>query len=393
MNTLSLLQRSKNLFDKDFDAHKDEIYYLLNGAKILVIGGAGSIGKATVKQIFKRNPKILDIVDISENNLVELVRDIRSSTGHNQCELKTYAIDAGSSEFKFFFQNNTYDYIFNLSALKHVRSEKDPFTLMRMLEVNIFNVVGMLRFKKYNLKNFFCVSTDKAVNSSNMMGASKKIMELFLLRESINQKLSMCRFANVAFSDGSLLHGFNQRFLKQQPISAPLDILRYFITEEESGIFCLLTCLLGENREIFFPKLNSDLKLIKFTDIVEKYLYQLGYSVGLCDSEEEARNKAKDLISKKKWPCFFFKSDTSGEKPFEEFYLKNENLNLNKFDSIGIIKNNLKFNEDDLNKFEQGIIKLKKKSSWTKKEILELFYIVIKDFSHKETGINLDQKM
>ena len=226
-----------------------------------------------------------------------------------------------------------------------------------------------------------------------MMGASKKIMELFLLRESINQKLSMCRFANVAFSDGSLLHGFNQRFLKQQPISAPLDILRYFITEEESGIFCLLTCLLGENREIFFPKLNSDLKLIKFTDIVEKYLYQLGYSVGLCDSEEEARNKAKDLISKKKWPCFFFKSDTSGEKPFEEFYLKNENLNLNKFDSIGIIKNNLKFNEDDLNKFEQGIIKLKKKSSWTKKEILELFYIVIKDFSHKETGINLDQKM
>ena len=393
MNTLSLLQRSKNLFDKDFDAHKDEIYYLLNGAKILVIGGAGSIGKATVKQIFKRNPKILDIVDISENNLVELVRDIRSSTGHNQCELKTYAIDAGSSEFKFFFQNNTYDYIFNLSALKHVRSEKDPFTLMRMLEVNIFNVVGMLRFKKYNLKNFFCVSTDKAVNSSNMMGASKKIMELFLLRESINQKLSMCRFANVAFSDGSLLHGFNQRFLKQQPISAPLDILRYFITEEESGIFCLLTCLLGENREIFFPKLNSDLKLIKFTDIVEKYLYQLGYSVGLCDSEEEARNKAKDLISKKKWPCFFFKSDTSGEKPFEEFYLKNENLNLNKFDSIGIIKNNLKFNEDDLNKFEQGIIKLKKKSSWTKKEILELFYIVIKDFSHKETGLNLDQKM
>ena len=393
MNTLSLLQRSKNLFDKDFDAHKDEIYYLLKGAKILVIGGAGSIGKATVKQIFKRNPKILDIVDISENNLVELVRDIRSSTGHNQCEFKTYAIDAGSNEFKFFFQNNTYDYIFNLSALKHVRSEKDPFTLMRMLEVNIFNVVGMLRFKKYNLKNFFCVSTDKAVNSYNMMGASKKIMELFLLRESINQKLSMCRFANVAFSDGSLLHGFNQRFLKQQPISAPLDILRYFITEEESGIFCLLTCLLGENREIFFPKLNSDLKLIKFTDIVEKYLNQLGYSVALCDSEEEARNKAKDFISKKKWPCFFFKSDTTGEKPFEEFYLKNENINLNKFDSIGIIKNNLKFNEDDLNKFEQGIIKLKKKSSWTKKEILELFYIVIKDFSHKETGINLDQKM
>lgn len=395
MNVLSILQKTKNLFENDYFLLNKEIKYLLRGSKILVIGGAGSIGKAVVKKIFQYDPKILNVVDISENNLVELVRDIRSSFKNNLCEFKTFAIDSGSLEFEFFFDNESinYDYVFNLSALKHVRNEKDPYTLMRMIDVNIFNMLNILRKKKYNFKNFFCVSTDKAVNSSNMMGASKKIMELFLIRESQRQRLSMSRFANVAFSDGSLLHGFNQRILKQQPLSAPSDVMRYFITEEESGIFCLISCLFAENRDIFFPKIDNELKLIKFSDIVERYLDQFGYSIQICDTEEEARNKTKELIKKKIWPCYFFKSDTSGEKSFEEFYLKNEKVDLKKFKSIGVVKNNLIFNEDDLNNFEDGIKKLKKVKIWNKTDILNLFYLVLKDFKHIETGKNLDQKM
>ena len=221
-----------------------------------MIGGAGSIGQAVTKEIFKRNPRKLHIVDISENNMVELVRDIRSSDGYINGEFKTFALDAGSYAYDAFIKaDGEYDYVLNLSALKHVRSEKDPYTLMRMVEVNILNTIKTIQqAKDKGIKKYFCVSTDKAANPVNMMGASKRIMEHFLMRESKDIDISTARFANVAFSDGSLLHSFNQRIQKKQPIVAPNDIKRYFVTPQESGELCLMSCLLGDTKDIFFPK-------------------------------------------------------------------------------------------------------------------------------------------
>ena len=214
-----------------------------------------------------------------------------------------------------------YDYVLNLSALKHVRSEKDPFTLMRLIEVNILNTISTVqKAHEGGAKKYFCVSTDKAANPVNMMGASKRIMEMFLMQESLNIPISTARFANVAFSDGSLLHGFNQRVAKRQPISAPSDVRRYFVVPQEAGELCLMSCLLGENRDIFFPKMSEQLKLTKFSDIAVKHLGNLRYTPFHCQSEDEARSRGRELIAQKKWPVYFFKSDTTGEKSFEEFF-------------------------------------------------------------------------
>ena len=243
------------------------------------------------------------------------------------------------------------------------------------------------------VKKYFCVSTDKAANPVNMMGASKRIMEKFLMRESLSQNISMARFANVAFSDGSLLHGFNQRFAKQQPISAPNDIRRYFLTPQESGELCLMSGLFGNNRDIFFPKLSEKLHLITFPKIAKKYLKQRNYECYECESEDEARNRVKELIDQNKWPCYFFKSDTTGEKDFEEFFTDKEDLDLETFKNIGIIRNEAKFDSDKLDQFIDGIESLKALGKWSKPEILELYNILLPDFDHKETGKYLDQRM
>ena len=271
---LNLIGRTKELFQEDIQTYEKELSKIVSNSTFLVIGGAGSIGQAVTKEIFKRNPKKLHVVDISENNMVELVRDIRSSFGYINGDFQTFALDIGSSEYDAFIKSDgKYDYVLNLSALKHVRSEKDPFTLMRMIETNIFNTDKTLQQSIENgTKKYFCVSTDKAANPVNMMGASKRIMEMFVNRKSKQIDVSMARFANVAFSDGSLLHGFNQRIQKNQPIVAPNDIKRYFVTPQESGELCLMSCIFGENRDIFFPKLSVNLHLITFADIAVKYL-------------------------------------------------------------------------------------------------------------------------
>ena len=267
--------------------------------------------------------------------------------------------------------NSSYDYILNLSALKHVRSEKDPFTLMRLIEVNILNTIKTVQMAKaQGTKKYFCVSTDKAANPVNMMGASKRIMEMFLMRESETIEISTARFANVAFSDGSLLHGFNQRFVKQQPISAPNDVRRYFVTPQESGELCLLSCLLGKNRDIFFPKLSEQLHLTTFSDIAERYIKNLGYTPYHCSTEQEARDLADELILSKRWPCYFFKSDTSGEKDFEEFYTNNEIIDMNRFENIGIIKNEAKYNSDLLDNFLDVINSMRRQEIWEKSYLL-----------------------
>ena len=392
---LNLIGRGQELFNEDIDQNNNVLCDIVSNAKFLVIGGAGSIGQAVVKEIFKRKPKVLHVVDISENNIAELVRDVRSSMGYIDGDFQALPIDSSSVEFSSFTNaNGPYDYILNLSALKHVRSEKDPFTLMRLINTNIFNADALASLaRSNNSKKYFCVSTDKAANPANMMGASKRIMEMYMMRQSINTPISMARFANVAFSDGSLLHGLNQRISKRQPFAAPNDVKRYFVTPKESGELCLMSCLLGDNRDIFFPKLSEKLHLITFSDIAVKYLNYLGYEPLLCDSEDEARSKVTEAIASKKWPCYFFKSDTTGEKDFEEFFTDSETLDMNRFRSIGIIKNEPVFSNDMLEMFSAVIGDMKKNGSWKRTELVELFHKMIPDFGHKETGKFLDNRM
>jgi FlaA1/EpsC-like NDP-sugar epimerase len=396
MNVLSLIGRTQPLFEDDVRQHDAFLREVVSRSRFLVIGGAGSIGQAVTREIFKRSPKALHVVDISENNMVELVRDIRSTLGYIEGDFRTFAIDCGSREFEALMASaeGGYDYVLNLSALKHVRSEKDPFTLMRLVEVNILNTVKTLRMaRERGAQKYFCVSTDKAANPVNMMGASKRIMEMFLMRESESLPISMARFANVAFSDGSLLHGFNQRFAKRQPIAAPNDVRRYFVTPQESGELCLMSCLMGENRDIFFPKLSEQLHLTTFSDIAVRYLEALGYEPHECASEEEARGRAQELIAQKKWPCFFFKSDTTGEKDFEEFFTDREVLDMERFRNLGVIKNRAIHDPAQLDGFLASLDAIRSQSSWTKEPLVDLFNRMLPDFAHKETGKYLDARM
>ncbi|WP_282112402.1 UDP-N-acetylglucosamine 4,6-dehydratase [Maribacter stanieri] len=395
MKILNLIGRERELFENDIATHENELSEIVGNSSFLVIGGAGSIGQAVTKEIFKRNPKKLHVVDISENNMVELVRDIRSSFGYIDGDFQTFALDIGSREYDAFIEaDGKYDYVLNLSALKHVRSEKDPFTLMRMIEVNIFNTDKTIKQAiAKGSKKYFCVSTDKAANPVNMMGASKRIMEMFLMRNSAEIPISTARFANVAFSDGSLLHGFDQRIKKGQPIVAPNDIKRYFVIPKESGELCLMSCIFGDNRDIFFPKLDEGLHLISFADIAVKYLRSQGYEPYLCENEQEARDLVKVLPKEGKWPCLFTGSDTTGEKDFEEFFTNSETLDMNRFQKLGVIKNKLEVNHKKLEYFENTIDQIKQQRTWSKEPIVDLFFEMIPAFGHKETGKYLDSKM
>lgn len=395
MNILEVVGRSAPILDADVARHDKELRSIVAGGRFLVIGGAGSIGQAVAREIFKRSPRVLHVVDISENNMVELVRDIRSTLGYIDGDFSTFAIDCGSKEFDALMRHvDGYDFVLNLSALKHVRSEKDPFTLMRMVRVNILNTISTIAHaRQKGARKYFCVSTDKAANPVNMMGASKRIMEMFLMRESLSLPISTARFANVAFSDGSLLHGFNQRFAKRQPIAAPNDVLRYFVTPQESGELCLMSCLLGDNRDIFFPKMSEALQLTRFSDIAVRYLRSLGYEPHPCESEEEARSRAAELIAQRRWPCFFFTSDTTGEKDFEEFYMEGETLDLERFSGIGIVKHEPHFDDAVLDAFLDTIQRMLERGSWTRGELVDLFNRTIPQFQHLDTGKFLDGRM
>jgi len=395
LNILDLIGRTAPLFDADIQRHEAELSGLVQSSRFLVIGGAGSIGQAVTREIFKRRPKTLHVVDISENNMVELVRDIRSTLGYIDGDFRTFAIDCGGREFAALMASGAgYDYVLNLSALKHVRSEKDPFTLMRLIEVNVLNTIATIeQARAGGARKYFAVSTDKAANPVNMMGASKRIMEMFLMQASLDLPISTARFANVAFSDGSLLHGFNQRFAKRQPISAPNDVRRYFVTPQESGELCLASCLLGGNRDIFFPKLSEELDLTRFSDIAVRFLASLGFEAYECATEDEARGRAAELIPAKKWPVYFFASDTTGEKDFEEFYTEAETLDMDRFENIGVILNEPVFDEGRLERFLATIQAIRSGPTWDKPEIVALFNEMIPDFAHKETGKYLDSRM
>lgn len=396
MNILKFIGRKEALFDSDLYQIESELKEKVSNSSFLILGGAGSIGQAVAKQIFKRSPKLLHIVDLSENNMTELVRDLRSSFGYIPGEFKTYTLDIGSDIFDSFMKNNTgYDFVLNFTALKHVRSEKDPYTLLRMIDTNIFNTDRSITQSINNgSQKYFCVSTDKATNPVNLMGGTKRIMEKSLMERSSEIPISTARFANVAFSDGSLLYGFNQRIQKRQPIVAPKDVKRYFVSPEESGQLCMLASIFGENRDIFFPKLSEKLHLITFSEIAIAYLNELNYEPYLCNNEEEARKMTSELIRMRKWPCLFTESDTTGEKDFEEFFMNDEILDMTKYKGIGIIKNKLNPN---------GIINLKelrnKYQKWvdsneiSKKEIVNELIKLLPELNYIDKGKYLDEKM
>lgn len=390
----AIIGRENSLFAEDVSRHEDELAHQLRGARCLVIGGAGTIGQAVVRELFKRNPGALHVVDISENNLVELVRDIRSTLGYNDADFRTLPLDAGSPIYdSFIASEKPYDYVLNLSALKHVRSEKDPYTLMRLIEVNVFNTVKTARLAaEGGARKYFAVSTDKAANPVNLMGGSKRIMEKFLMRESERVAVSTARFANVAFSDGSLPHGFFQRMIKRQPLSAPSDVKRYFIKPSESGELCMLSCLLGDNLDVFFPR--KGLELTRFSDIAVKFLASFGFEPKECASEDEARASVDECVVKKQWPVYFFTSDTTGEKPYEEFFMEGETLDMERFASIGVIKNTCEYDPAVLDRFERAITALRQSPPpWDKAKLVSIFHDILPELHHEEKGKNLDQRM
>lgn len=396
---LEIVGRSAPLFEEDLRRHEVELSELIAKSRFLIVGGAGSIGGAVVRELFSRSPQALHVIDSSENNLAELVRDIRSSLGYIEGDFRAYCFDALGAEFAAFAkqaltQDKAYDYVLNFSALKHVRSEKDPFTLMRLIDVNIFLTRQLLEFaQQCGAKKFFCVSTDKAANPVNMMGGSKRIMEMFLLGDDSSTSVSTARFANVAFSDGSLPHAWTQRMLKRQPLSAPNDIRRYFVTGQEGAQLCLFSILQGRDREIYFPKLSPRLHLITFASMAERYLQSMGYEPYVCETEDEARQRVDELAAKRQWPCYFFATDTTGEKDFEEFYTDSEQVDWDRYAEMGVVRNDAVAESDELQSFVRRIADLRRRQQWTKQELLEAFGKLLPNFAHKETGKSLDNRM
>jgi FlaA1/EpsC-like NDP-sugar epimerase len=398
-NILPLIGRAEALFWEDLTRHENLLKDKICSSRILVVGGAGSIGSAVVRELFARAPRVLHVVDLSENNLVELVRDLRSSIGYTTGDFRTFCLDVLGPEYLSLMQAmrnevGGYDYVLNFSALKHVRSEKDPYTLMRLIDVNIFATLRILREAKLaGASKFFCVSTDKAANPVNMMGASKRIMECFLASEGDDPCVSTARFANVAFSDGSLPHGWTQRLLKRQPLVAPKDVKRYFLTDAEGAALCLFSIFLGRHGETFFPKLSPRLHLISFAEMARQFLRAKGIEPVEVASENEARKKVEQFAARGAWPCFFPRADTTGEKSFEEFYTSSEQIDWDRYHDIAVIERPIEADPQALADFRTGFRELRDRGHWNKQEVLNLFYRVLPDFRHIETGRYLDGKM
>jgi FlaA1/EpsC-like NDP-sugar epimerase len=390
----SITGRKESLLKDDLLAWHDKIYRAVYGKSVLVIGGAGTIGSSYIKALLRYKPSKLVVADINENGLTELVRDCRSRNDISlPGDFKSYPVNFGDKVFeKIFLQEAPFDIVANFAAHKHVRSEKDVFSIEAMIENNVLKAKELLDLLlRFPPEHFFCVSTDKAANPVNIMGASKKLMEEVILAYSKQLKITTARFANVAFSNGSLLAGFVERVMKQQPLSCPSDVKRFFVSPQESGEICLSACLLGESGDIFFPKLNPHDDLISFADIAVKFLKQLGFETDYCNSEHEAREKAINR-ERNKYPVYFFESDTSGEKLYEEFYTDGEELVMDKFQSLGIIKNAPRREKEELDSIIARIDTLFS-SSANKQDVVKLLNKLLPGFRHVETGINLDQKM
>lgn len=391
-----ILGRSNSFLNLDIEKNYTAISDVLKEQRILVIGAAGSIGGAFVRELAGFSLSGLHLIDLSENNLAEVVRDLRSSGTLLPEDFQTFSIDYSGVEMQALLQNTEYDYILNFSAMKHVRSERDPYTLMRMIDVNVLGNVRLLEMLKNSkrLKRVFSVSSDKAVNPANLMGASKAFMERIFLNFSDEISFSSARFANVAFSDGSLLHAFRHRLEKQQPISAPQDVKRYFITHKEAGQLCLLGCFLGKNKEIFYPNFKSDKEMMSFADIARVFLREQGYEPKECKSDEEAL----ELMQKRKpedtwWPCHFSGSDTSGEKMYEEFVHTEEEYDEKRYAYVGVVTRPITADANKLSQALNRLNEMRSSFSWDKEQILDTVSSVVEELKHVETNRNLDQKM
>jgi FlaA1/EpsC-like NDP-sugar epimerase len=390
-------RRKESLLKKDLVKYNTQLDNKIFNKNVLVIGGAGSIGSSYIKAILKFKVKKLVVVDLNENGLTELVRDLRSSSSHIMPkDFITYPIDFASLVFEKIFKNHgPFEIVANFAAHKHVRSEKDIFSIEAMIENNLIKAKKLLEILvEYPPEHFFCVSTDKAANPVNIMGASKKLMEELILSYSKLIPIKTARFANVAFSNGSLLLGFINRLFKKQPWSCPTVIKRFFVSPEEAGQLCLIACVMGETGDIFFPKLDEEKDMIPFDQIAIDLLNHLKLEPDFCNSEKEAISKSL-LLNKnsKKYPVFFFKSDTSGEKSFEEFYTDDEELDLKSFNELGVIKNTFSNIAPDFNLVINDITNLFLIEKFNKKDLVSLLQKHLPNFSHIETGKHLDQKM
>lgn len=390
-------KRRDSLLKSDLKKYHSELKSRINGKKVLVIGGAGTIGSSYIKAILKFNIAKLVVVDISENGLTELVRDLRSSTQYNiPEEFITYPVNFGDRVFeKIFKHHGPFEIVANFAAHKHVRSEKDIFSIEAMIENNVLRARKLLNLLlEFPPEHFFCVSTDKAANPVNIMGASKKLMEELIMAYSDKLPIKTARFANVAFSNGSLPLGFLERLNKRQPWSCPLDIRRFFVSPQESGELCLMASVMGESGDIFFPKLDEQRNMIPFDQIAIDLLHELGYEPDICQSEEEARQKALALNDRSlKYPVYFFNSDTSGEKPYEEFYTENEILDNDSFINLGVIKNSKKRNLQEINTIFNQLHDLFESEQVSKASVVELLKQYLPNFDHMEKGKGLDSKM
>lgn len=362
----------------------------------MVIGGAGSIGSSFIHAILPYRPASLTVVDLNENGLAELTRSLRSSAEVTvPDEFLTYTMDFDSAVFRRMFADaQGFDIVANFSAHKHVRSEKDKYSVEALLENNVIKARRFMEFlKQFPPQYFFCVSTDKAANPVNIMGASKRVMEDLIMAYSNDFNVTTARFANVAFSNGSLPAGFIERVMQRQPIAAPSDVRRYFVSPMESGQICMLACMLGNSGEIFFPKLREE-KMKKFSAIATDFLKSLGYEPHLCESDEEAKIFASRMPQdSKEWPVVYFPSDTTGEKDYEEFFVEGEAINQDRFESLGVIESSVHPPKSEVDNFIDNLESVFTSSNFTKEDIVNSLKSYLPSFTHEEKGKNLDQKM
>lgn len=390
---LKLLNRNKKLFFLDFKQNEAHIEKSIKNSKIIVVGGAGSIGFCVIKLLISYKPKLIHIVDINENKLVEVIRYIRSSIGYIEGKLETFPLDVGSKNFEILVKKNKgYDIWLNFSALKHVRSEREPLTLMRMVEVNFENTYKMLELaKKTSAKRFFSVSTDKACDPVNFLGATKRLMEFALSVYSTKMVTSSARFGNIAFSDGSLLDSALQRLNNNQPLVAPIDIKRYFLTHEEAARLSLLAAFCTKTGEILIPKISKNITQKDFPSILKNLLNIKGYEMFICKTENEARVLSKKKY-KKKWPCFLFSTDTSGEKEEEFFFSKEDILKKGLYYEIEIINIKNIIKKTSIRNLLYQLSEMKKKT-WDEKKIKKLVQKYVMNFIHKKALKSLEEKM
>ncbi len=389
-------KRPTSMFLSDIEANKDVLSEKIAGKSVLVIGGAGSIGSSFIKAILPFKPSTLVVVDINENALAELTRDLRSTRGMYVPEdYIPYPMDFSSPVFeKMFRRRRGFDIVGNFSAHKHVRSEKDIYSVEALLQNNVLCAKQLLDLlAEYPPEEYFCVSTDKAANPVNIMGASKRIMEDVIFSYSDRFPVKTARFANVAFSNGSLPAGFLARISKLQPLSAPSDVRRFFVSMEESGQICLLSCILGENRAIFFPKLK-EVQMMTFDAIGTELLKAHGYEVLKCNSDAEAVNNAEELKNGSKlYPVHYAVSDTSGEKAFEEFVTDTETVDMDRFLSLGVITGKEIPDKEKIALLFKNLYEVFKKEAITKDEIVAVMKSYLLNFDHIEMGKSLDSKM